>query len=71
MNTTALLDSAVRCGHCNKLLAKGRMEAGELELVCPRCKTRILLRASRPNTAPHDGLHNGDRYVRETPSSHS
>ena len=74
MNTNGPLDfadTAVRCGHCNKLLAKGRMEAGELELVCPRCKPRILLRASRPNTAPHDGLL-GDRYAHDpSPSSPS
>lgn len=59
-----------RCGHCNRLLARGAIEAGEIELQCPRCKTRLHLRASRPSQAPHDGLHNGDRYVRETPSSH-
>jgi len=61
----------LRCGKCNKLLAKGCIEAGEIELFCPRCKSRIVLRAVRPNLAPHDGLHNGDRYVRETPSAHS
>ena len=53
----------LRCGKCNKLLAKGRIEAGEIELVCPRCKSRIVLRAISPNAAPHDGLH-GDRYAR-------
>lgn len=71
MNTPTPHDSAVRCGNCNKLLAKGRMEAGELELVCPRCKTRVLLRALRPNNAPHDGLF-GDRYAHDSsPSSRS
>lgn len=58
--------SAIRCGTCNKLLAKGHLEAGQIELLCPRCKTRILLRASSPRTAPprsgNDGLH-GDRHA--------
>ena len=53
----------LRCGKCNKLLAKGHIEAGEIELHCPRCKSRIVLRAISPNAAPHDGLY-GDRYAR-------
>lgn len=53
----------LRYGKCNKLLAKGRIEAGEIELLCPRCKSRIVLRAISPNAAPHDGLY-GDRYAR-------
>lgn len=58
----------IRCRGCNRLIARGIMEAGELELHCPRCKTRVHLWASRPSLAPHDGLH-GDRYERENPSS--
>ena len=61
----------LRCGKCNKLLAKGYIEAGEIELFCPRCKSRIVLRAVSPNLALHDSLHNGERYVRETPSVRS
>lgn len=53
----------LRCGKCNKLLAKGRIEAGEMELFCPRCKSRIVPRATSPNAAPHDGLY-GDRHAR-------
>ena len=68
MKTEPTTASAIRCGTCNKLLAKGHLDAGEIELLCPRCKTRILLRASRPSPAPHDGLF-GDRYEREIPSS--
>ena len=60
----------LRCGKCNKLLAKGHIEAGEIELLCPRCKSRIVLRAISPKSALHDGLH-GDRYAREHSSSHS
>ena len=60
----------LRCGKCNKLLARGRIEAGEIELFCPRCKSRVILRATSPNTAPHDGLY-GDRYARNQSSSHS
>ena len=70
MNATPKDPKDVRCGNCNKLLAKGRMEAGEIELLCPRCKTRIILRASRPSQAPHDGLHHGDSHERNT-SFHS
>lgn len=55
---------AIRCRDCNRLLARGVIEAGEIELHCPRCKTRLHLRASRPSQAPHDGLH-GDRHDRE------
>ena len=60
----------LRCGTCNKLLAKGHIEAGEIELFCPRCKSRIVLRALSPNAAPHDGLY-GDRYARNQSSSKS
>jgi phage FluMu protein Com len=60
----------LRCGKCNKLLAKGRIEAGEIELLCPRCKSRIVLRAISPNAAPRDGLY-GDRYARNQSSSRS
>jgi len=59
----------IRCRDCNRLLARGALEAGDIELQCPRCKTRLHLRATRPSQAPHDGLHDGDRYERETPSS--
>ena len=54
----------IRCRGCNRLLARGAIEAGDIELHCPRCKTRLHLRASCPSQAPHDGLH-GDRYERE------
>ena len=64
----------LRCGKCNKLLAKGHIEAGEIELVCPRCKSRIVLRAVGPNLAPpqsgNDGLY-GDRHARNQSSSRS
>ena len=58
----------IRCGNCNRLLAKGDMEAGEIEILCPRCKTMHILRAKRPNTAPHDGL-NGDRHAHTSQTS--
>ena len=58
----------LRCGKCDKLLAKGRIEAGEIELFCPRSKSRIVLRAISPNAAPHDGLH-GDRHASNKISS--
>ena len=71
MNTEQAHDpGTLRCGKCNKLLAKGHMEAGEIELFCPRCKSRIILRAISPNLAPQDGLY-GDRNAREQSSSHS
>lgn len=70
MSTAPKDHKDVRCGNCNKLLAKGRMEAGEIELLCPRCKTRIILRASRSSQAPHDGLHHGDNHAHQT-SAHN
>ena len=51
-----------RCGNCDRLLATGTLEAGDIELVCHRCGTRCTLRALRPNLAPHDGLL-GDRHA--------
>ncbi len=55
-----------RCGHCDRLLATGTLEAGDIELVCHRCGTRCTLRALRPNFAPpqsgNDGLL-GDRHA--------
>jgi phage FluMu protein Com len=45
----------VRCGQCNKLLAKGWAKEAEIELRCPRCGTFFLLRAMSPNSAPHAG----------------
>ena len=67
MKTEPVTASAIRCGTCNKLLAKGHLDAGEIELLCPRCKTRILLRASRPSLAPHDGLY-GEHHARNVSS---
>jgi len=60
----------VRCGHCDKLLAKGCLELGEIEFLCPRCKSRTVLRATRPNLAPQDGLY-GDRHASNQSSSQS
>lgn len=54
-------ESKVRCLRCGRLLARGWMEVGDLEIHCPRCKAVYTLRASRPNQAPHDGLY-GDRH---------
>ncbi|MDR3176654.1 MAG: Com family DNA-binding transcriptional regulator [Desulfovibrio sp.] len=54
--------SEIRCRECSKLLATGNLEAGEIVLSCPRCGTRHILRASRPNAAPPDGLQ-GDRHA--------
>lgn len=64
----------LRCGNCQRLLARGHLEAGEIELSCPRCKNRIVLRATRPNLAPpqsgNDGLY-GDRHASNQTSSKS
>ncbi|WP_417022161.1 Com family DNA-binding transcriptional regulator, partial [Bilophila wadsworthia] len=48
MDTTKS-NTDIRCGNCHRLLARGDVQAGVIELVCPRCKTRLILRASRPN----------------------
>jgi phage FluMu protein Com len=58
----------IRCGNCNRLLAKGDMESGEIEILCPRCKTHHILRAKRPSTEPHDGLQ-GDRHSHSSQTS--
>ena len=55
MDTTKS-NTDIRCGNCHRLLARGDVQAGVIELVCPRCKTRLIVRASRPNLAPPDGL---------------
>ena len=65
MKTPRKNSTEIRCGNCNKLLAIGAMQAGEIEILCSRCKTCNLLRAASPNLAPQDGLH-GDRYARES-----
>ena len=48
---------------CNRIIARGRLEIGVMELECPRCKKYTILRASRPNAAPHDGLLGEDRHA--------
>ncbi len=72
MTQTSYTDIEIRCPGrksngqpCNRLLAKGAVEVGEVELFCPYCKNRFLLRATRPNHAPHDGLQTGDCHVLE------
>ena len=50
------------CPSCGKLLARGNLVVGDIELVCFRCNSILTLRAMRPNLAPHDGL-SGDRYA--------
>jgi phage FluMu protein Com len=52
----------IRCEKCGRLLARANIEVGMIELVCPKCKTKQIVRASRPNTAPHDDLQ-GDRHA--------
>ncbi|MBL3580843.1 Com family DNA-binding transcriptional regulator [Oleidesulfovibrio alaskensis] len=42
----------IRCGHCNKLLAKG--EVAELEIKCPRCGTFNHVSAESPKTERQD-----------------
>lgn len=63
----------IRCGSCGRLLARGILDAGEIEFLC-RCKFKTilravspdftLLRAESPNLALRDGLHGG-RNARE------
>lgn len=43
----------IRCGHCNKLLAKG--SARDLEIKCPRCGTLNHVRGTTPGSEPCDG----------------
>ncbi|MFV0421179.1 Com family DNA-binding transcriptional regulator [Oleidesulfovibrio sp.] len=37
----------IRCGQCNRLLAKG--DVRELEIKCRRCGTMNLVRTTRPS----------------------
>uniref|UniRef100_UPI00345C381D Com family DNA-binding transcriptional regulator n=1 Tax=uncultured Bilophila sp. TaxID=529385 RepID=UPI00345C381D len=46
-------DNEIRCGHCNKMLAKGT--ALDLSIKCPRCGTINTMRATRPGSEPRDG----------------
>ena len=46
-------DNEIRCGHCNKMLARGT--ALDLSIKGPRCGTINTMRAMRPGSAPHDG----------------
>ena len=55
----------IRCGHCNRILARGHMESGHMEIKCPRCSFLAILRATSPNIEPHDGL------VKEVRHAHS
>ena len=47
---------------CNRIIARGRLEVCEIEIQCERCRKYTILRASRPNLAPLDGLC-GDRHA--------
>ncbi|MDM8217111.1 Com family DNA-binding transcriptional regulator [Desulfovibrio piger] len=54
--TVVVETDVVRCFSCGKALAMGATWAGELKIVCPRCKRINHLRAVSPNPEPHDGL---------------
>ena len=43
----------IRCGKCNKLLAKGM--AGNIEIKCPRCRAINHVRAESPSSELPDG----------------
>lgn len=59
----------LRCIACGRILAKGSVWTGTLEIVCSRCKTRNYLRATSPNHEPHDGLSRpqGENYAPSYP----
>ena len=46
----------IRCGQCHKLLARGWARDAHIVHKCPRCGAYNILRATRPSSAPHDGL---------------
>ncbi|WP_278594912.1 Com family DNA-binding transcriptional regulator [Bilophila wadsworthia] len=50
---TGAHNKEIRCGHCNRLLAKG--EALYLELKCPRCGAYTILRAASARPEPREG----------------
>ncbi|WP_368506117.1 Com family DNA-binding transcriptional regulator [uncultured Desulfovibrio sp.] len=43
----------IKCPRCHRLLARGT--AVFMELYCRHCKVYVILRATSPNSAPHDG----------------
>lgn len=57
----------IRCGHCNRILARGHIEAGHLEIKCPRCSVLTILRAMSPNIEPQDGLVKEVRHAHSSP----
>ena len=59
----------IRCRGCNKLLARGAIEAGDIELHCPRCKTRPHLRATRRMTASTETFMNANHLPSQSLSS--
>ncbi|WP_165079264.1 MULTISPECIES: Com family DNA-binding transcriptional regulator [unclassified Desulfovibrio] len=46
----------IRYGQCHKLLARGWARDAHIIHKCPRCGAYNTLRATRPSSAPHDGL---------------
>lgn len=63
--TVVVEAGVIRCLSCGRILAKGVTWAGELEIVCNRCKKINYLRAASPNPEPHDGLSRpqGENYA--------
>lgn len=45
----------IRCGQCNKLLAKGWAKEAHIVYKCQRCWAFNTLRATRPSSEPQDG----------------
>ena len=46
----------IRCHKCRKLIARGFVSTGHIEIMCPSCRSINALRAESPNIEPHDGL---------------
>lgn len=65
--TRSLTDShglqEIRCRNCRKLIARGFLRSGHIEIMCSSCKCINSLRVVNPIPEPHDGLASEARHV--------
>ena len=57
----------IRCGNCNRLLAKG--EVVNLAIKCPRCGAITIVRAASPNVEGHGASQREHLHGQSIPSA--